>query len=103
MCVDIIGPYIKKRKVHKENLNIKAVTMIDPVTVWFEITEYNNTRAISTANLVETAWLYRYPIPIEVIHDQGSEFIGHEFRKSLNEIENRITSKPSNTVKPTYN
>ena len=39
-------------------------------------------RAISIANLVETAWLSRYPRPVEITYDQGLEFIGHEFRKS---------------------
>ena len=28
--------------------------MIDPVTGWFEITQYDDKRAIPTANLVET-------------------------------------------------
>ena len=38
--------------------------MIDPVTGWSEITQYNDKRDISIANLVETTWLYRYPTPI---------------------------------------
>ena len=57
--------------------------MIDPVTRWFKITQYDNKRAISIANLVETKWLTRYPRPVEITYDQGSEFIDHEFRKSL--------------------
>ena len=32
-------------------------------------------------NLVETTWLTRYPRPMEITYYQGSEFIGHEFRK----------------------
>ena len=38
--------------------------VIDPVTLWFEITQYNGKSGISIANLVETKWLYRYPILI---------------------------------------
>ena len=57
--------------------------MTDPVTGWFEISQYEDKRAISIGNLVETMWLYRYPIPIEITYDQGKEFIGHEFRKLL--------------------
>ena len=57
--------------------------MIDLVTGWFEITQYHDKRAIYTANLVENMWLSRHPIPIGIMYDQGSEFIGHEFRKSL--------------------
>ena len=33
--------------------------MIDPVTGWFEITQYNNKTEISIADLVETTWLSR--------------------------------------------
>ena len=57
--------------------------MIDPVTGWFLIEKYNDKRAISTTNFVETTWLSIYPRPIEITDDQGSDFIGHEFRKSL--------------------
>ena len=57
--------------------------MIDIVTVWFEITKYDDKREISIAKLVETVWLARYPSPMEIMYDQVSEFIGHEFRKSL--------------------
>ena len=46
--------------------------MIDPVAEWFEITEHNDKIETSIANLVETKWLSRYPIPIEIVYDQGS-------------------------------
>ena len=45
--------------------------MIDPVTLWFQIAQYNDKRAILIANLVETTWLSRYPRPIEIMYDQG--------------------------------
>ena len=57
--------------------------MIYPVTGWLEIMQYNDKRAISIANLVETTWLSRYPRPIEITYNQGSEFIGREFIKYL--------------------
>ena len=72
--------------------------MIYPVTGWFEIAQYNDKGAISITNLVETAWLSRYPRPIETVYDQGSEFIVHEFIKSLIETEYGITDKPSTLV-----
>ena len=34
--------------------------MIDPVTVCFEIAQYDDKIAVYIANLVETTWLYRY-------------------------------------------
>ena len=45
--------------------------MIDPVTEWLEVTKYNDNRAISTANLVETTCLTIYPRPMEITYDQG--------------------------------
>ena len=33
--------------------------MINRITGWFEITQYNDKREISIANLVETTWLSR--------------------------------------------
>ena len=56
-------------------LILLLVTIIDPVTGWFEINRHGDKRAISIANLVETKWLTRYPRPMEITYDQGSEFI----------------------------
>ena len=41
ICVDIIGTYVIRREGQKENLYLKAVTTIDPVIGWFEITQYD--------------------------------------------------------------
>ena len=35
LCVDLIGPYVIIRRLNKENLNLKAITMIYFVTGWF--------------------------------------------------------------------
>ena len=59
-----------QRKGKKQKLHIKAVAMIYPVTRLFKVVQYDDKRA-------------RYPRPIEIMYDQGKEFIGHEFRKSL--------------------
>ena len=77
--------------------------MTDPVTGWFEITQYNDNRVILIANLAENTWLTRYPRPVEIMYDQGSKFIDHEFRKYLNEKEYEITAKPNTSVNPTSN
>ena len=74
--------------------------MIDPVTGWFEIVQYDDKRAITIANLVETMWLSRYPRPMKIMYDQGKHFIGHELRNSLIEMEYRITAKPITWVNP---
>ena len=56
LCVDLIGPYKIKRE-GKEPLLLKAVTMIDPATGWFEIVQYDDKKSITVANLVEQTWL----------------------------------------------
>ena len=45
--------------------------MINPVTGWFEVVQYDDKTAINIANLVETTWMSRYPRPIEITYDQG--------------------------------
>ena len=45
--------------------------MIDLVTGGFEFVWYDDKILITIAKLFETAWLYRYPRPIEMMYDQG--------------------------------
>ena len=78
LCVDLIGPYKIRRKV-KEPLILKADTMIDPVTRWFEVTQYRDKKAMTIKNLVETTWLIRYPWPVEITYERRGEFLGHKF------------------------
>ena len=54
-------------------------------------------------NLVETIWLYEYLRPIEIVYDQGKEFIGHKFRKYLIEMEYGITAKSTTSGNPMPN
>ena len=57
LFVYLIGPYVIRRKCKREKLHLKSVTMIDPITGWFEVVGYYDKRAITIANLVETTWL----------------------------------------------
>ena len=81
LCVDLIGPYQIERK-GKKTLVLHAVTMIDPATGWFEMTEIPNKRADTIANIVETTWLTRYPRPTNLICDRGTEFMA-EFAEMI--------------------
>ena len=76
----LIGPYKISIK-WKEPLILKAVTTIDPVTGWFEVTQYSNTKAMMIKNLVETTWLVHYPRLVEITYDQGGEFLGHGLKQ----------------------
>ena len=71
------------RKGNKEHFVLKSITLIDPIAGQSKITEYNKKRAMNIENLVETSWLTLYPWPTEITYEQGSELIGHEFRKPL--------------------
>ena len=44
LCVDLMGAYRICRE-GKQLLELKAVTTIDPVTGWFEITQYNEKKS----------------------------------------------------------
>ena len=52
LSVDLIGPYKIRREGHDDPLILKALTMIDPATGWFEIVHYNEKQAATIANLV---------------------------------------------------
>ena len=64
--------------------------MIDTVTGWFEITKYDYKCETTTANFVENVWLTRYLWPMQITYNQGSEFIGHDFKNPLIQKEYRI-------------
>jgi hypothetical protein len=75
LCIDLIGPYTIHRKQHpKDPLILWALTMIDPATGWFEMREIPTKSADVIANVLEQAWLSRYPWPSKLIFDRGSEF-----------------------------
>ena len=46
--------------------------MINPLTGWFVIAQYNYKRETSVKKPVETTWLSRYLRPKEIPYDQGS-------------------------------
>ena len=79
LCVDLIGTYNIRMK-GRDTLIPKSVTVIDPLTGWFGVTQYNYRKLMMIANLVETTWLSRYPWPLEITYGRGSEFLSREFK-----------------------
>jgi hypothetical protein len=64
LCIDLIGPYTIRQKQHPNDpLTLWALTMIDPATGWFEMREIPTKSADVVANVLEQAWLSRYPWP----------------------------------------
>ena len=54
-------------------------------------------------NLVETTWLARYPWPVEIMYNQGGEFLGHEFKNTFIENEYVNKTKPTCSGNPQAN
>ena len=50
LCLDITVSY---KILRREPIILKYVTMIDPITGWFIITQYNNKKSTTITNLVE--------------------------------------------------
>ena len=77
--VDILGPYIIIREVHVVPLILKAFTMVDPETSWFEIIKYIGKQADIISNLVDKTWFLIYLRPTIIAYDRGNELLIHEF------------------------
>ena len=84
----------------KDNLILKAITIIDPITDLSEVTQYNYKKVMKVANLVEITWLTRCPWMLEITYGRGSEFISHEFLNTLIKEEYGIKSKPNSSGSP---
>jgi hypothetical protein len=97
-CVDMIGPHQIRRK-GKKALRLQAIAVIDPATGWFEIIQSETKTADVGANKVKIAWLSRCPWPMRIACDHGSEFIGNEFQRLIEE-EHDIEAKPSSKRNP---
>ena len=83
LFVYLIGPYKILRKGGKFDLLLKVVTVIDPITGRFEVTQYKDKQDNTTTNLVEITLICRHPWLMGIMYDQGSELISREFQKSL--------------------
>jgi len=99
LCIDLIGPYTIGKGKYASTLH--CLTMIDPATGWFEITEIADKSSMEVANALELTWLQRYPWPTEVVMDRGREFMGEVKRMIYDDY--GITRKPITTRNPQAN
>ena len=100
LCVDLIGPYKIKTKSKKE-LTLWCLTMIDPVTGWFEMAQINNKTAAEVADIAEKTWFTRYPYPNKLVLDRGKEFMAEFLRMVKNDY--GIKPRPITTRNPQAN
>ena len=71
--IDLIGPYKVKSNDGKKYV-LRALTMIDPATRWFEVVRIRHPTAKETMEALDNTWLCRYPRPTYIGFDNGSEF-----------------------------
>jgi transposase InsO family protein len=92
--------YKIKRKGKKE-LILWCLTMIDPVTGWFEMAQIANKTAAEVADLCEKTWFTRYPLPQRITLDRGTEFMAEFAKMVKNDYGLKI--KPITTRNPQAN
>ena len=84
VAIDTIGPWeIPIQRGNNALCKFYALTIIDTVTNLAELIRVPNTSARAAAAAFETGWLLRYPRPVRLIHDQGTEFMGEDFQALL--------------------
>ena len=73
--VDLIGPYdVKLKGTRNKKIQLRAMTMIDPATGWFEVKEIDAPTAECCQKAMDDAWFNRYPRPEYIGFDNGREF-----------------------------
>ena len=77
-AVDLIGPWIVQ--VHGKPYEFNALTAIDTVTNLVELVRIDNKSSEHVTRKFAQLWLARYPWPERCVHDNGGEFVGHEFQ-----------------------
>ena len=83
--VDLWGPKSIKNK-NGFTYEIHIMTMVDPVTGWFEQQQlYGTPTAYRCQEILDNVWLARYPRPREIGFDNGGEFKA-EFRVLCNNM-----------------
>ena len=87
--IDTIGPWSFQGTSKKKRFSFYALTCIDPVTNLLELARHkhllskHSPTASMSWNEFHNSWLSRYPKPFRCLHDNGSEFIGHDFQIPL--------------------
>ena len=97
--VDLIGPYTV-RSPSGQSRELRAITMIDPATGWFEVTDIPEPTADVCMKAFDDSWLSRYPRPQYIGYDNGSEF-KNVFRQMVQNY--GIKPKPSSSHNPQAN
>ncbi len=77
------------------------MTMVDSCTNWSEATPLLNHSAKHAAKKFDNAWLSSKSLPLQVVHNNGTEFIGAELEEMLSSY--NIELKCTTVKNPTAN
>ena len=100
VVTDCISPWVIELRGGQE-YSLHALTTIDVTAKLLEIEPILTQTSVECARAFENGWLSRYPRPVRVIHDQGSEFMGSAFQDLLRPA--GITSVPTTARNPQGN
>ena len=99
-AIDLMGPW-KIPVNNVGNIVVHAQTMIDIASTLVEIKRIENKTSLHCATIFENEWLSRYPRPLRVLHDPGTEYTGAAFQSML--LRNGIQSVPTTAKNPQAN
>lgn len=100
VAVDSIGPWPLTVPGYG-TISFRALSIIDTVTNLVELVRVSDASAAQAALQFENSWLSRYPRPLSCIYDQGGEFKGFEFQRTLRQ--HGIKAKPTTVKNPQAN
>ena len=80
--VDLVGPWTITLP-NGESMQVHALTILDTTSTLSECIGISNKTSQHIAMLFVNHWLSRYPCPLQVIHDQETEFMGMDFQSML--------------------
>ena len=75
--------FFKCTCLKKNTTNILAISMIDRVINVMELHSVPNKNLLAVARKVDSQWLCRCPRSLEIIFDNGNEFLGLEFKELI--------------------
>jgi hypothetical protein len=78
---NLIGPGMVK--LPNESYDLYALTIIDPVSNFFNAIPLRNKTASHVGLQFENLWLSRYSRPLRCIHDCGTKFMGSDFQWAI--------------------
>ena len=99
VAVDLIGPWTLT--INNTKCQFMALTIIDQVTNLVELVRITDKTSAHVALQFENTWLSRYPLPRSCTHDQGGEFVGYPFQRTLDR--HGIRSRPTTAKNPQSN